>query len=264
LWLGAPALLPVDAKIVGRTAAAEDGSGSIGFGLTRNGPGDARTLWAATQAPADDVLEQALLTARAGDSARLGHLLAPAGVRYVVVLSQTGAGHGMVVPVDPALAEALTRQLDLSISRIDTGGTVYANDAWIPSRAVVPPGVDVRASRGDALAAAASSDVAGVARPVGGTIGHSQATGPGTLLWAEASNTGWHASASGKRLSRSTAFDWTNAFTVPDHAAVGLHYSAGTLPGLLVELEIVAWIVALVVWRRTRPRRSRRDREVAA
>ncbi|MDQ1481012.1 MAG: hypothetical protein QOI44_1873, partial [Actinomycetota bacterium] len=157
LWLGAPALLPVDAKIVGRTSAAEDGSGSIGFGLTRNGPGDARALWAATQTRADDVLEQALLTARAGDSERLGHLLAPAGVRYVVVLSQTGTGHGAVVPVDPALAEALTRQLDLSISRVDTGGTVYANDAWIPSRAVVPPGVDVRAGRGDALAAAASS-----------------------------------------------------------------------------------------------------------
>ena len=39
LWLGDPALLPVDAKVV-------DG---IGFGLTRDGPGDARALWAAPQ-----------------------------------------------------------------------------------------------------------------------------------------------------------------------------------------------------------------------
>jgi hypothetical protein len=221
-------------------------------------------LWAAPQAPADNVLAQALLTARAGDSERLGHLLAPAGVRYVVVLNQTGSGHGAVVPIDPALAEAMTRQLDLSISRIDTGGTVYANDAWIPSRAVVPPGIDVRASRGNALAAAASSDIAGAARAVSGAVGHSRATGPGTLLWAEAANAGWHASASGKRLPRSTAFDWTNAFTLTDRAPVDLHYSAGALPGLLVELEIVAWIVAIVVWRRTRPRRSRRDREVEA
>ena len=51
------------------------------------------------------LLERALITARAGDSERLGHLLAPAGIRYVVVLSQTGAGHGAVVPVDPALAK---------------------------------------------------------------------------------------------------------------------------------------------------------------
>ena len=60
-------------------------------------------------------------------------MLAPAGIRYVVVLSQAGTGHGAVVPVDPALSEALTRQLDLSISRIDTGAIVYANDAWFPS-----------------------------------------------------------------------------------------------------------------------------------
>src|SRR6185437_12574836 len=124
LWLGAPGLLPVDGKIVGGKALAHAGSGSIGFGLSRSGPGDARTLWAAPQTSADDRLEEALLTARAGDSERLGHLLAPAGIRYVVVLSQTGAGHGAVAAVDPALAEAMTHQLDLSISRIDDGGTV--------------------------------------------------------------------------------------------------------------------------------------------
>lgn len=262
LWLGAPALLPVDGKIVGGKALSEAGSGSIGFGLTRNGPGDARGLWAAPQASADNLLEQALLTARAGDSERLGHLLAPAGIRYVVVLSQTGAGHGPVVPVDPALAEAMTRQLDLSISRIDSGGIVYANDAWFPSRAVVPAGTDVKASAGDALAVVARSDVAAVARGVSGPVGHSDATGPGTLLWAEAANSGWHASAGGKRLVHSKAFDWTNAFVLTDRAPVGLRFGAGALPGLLIELEIVAWIVAIVAWRRTRARRSRRDREV--
>ncbi|MDQ1467674.1 MAG: hypothetical protein QOH10_2089, partial [Actinomycetota bacterium] len=264
LWLGAPALLPVDAKIVGRPSSVAEGSGRIGFGLTRNGPGDARALWAAPQATADDLLERALLTARAGNSERLGHLLAPAGVRYVVVLSQTGTGHGAVVPVDPALAEAMTRQIDLSISRVDTGGTVYANDAWIPNRAVVPSSIDVKATRGNALAAAANSDLAGVARGVSGPIGHSLATGPGTLLWAEAADAGWHATANGKGLSRAAAFDWTNAFALTDRAPVGLHFRAGAVPGLLLDLEIVAWIVALVVWRRTRPRRSRRGREVMA
>src|SRR5205823_3127004 len=138
----------------------------IGLGLTRNGPGDARDLWAGAQGRADDLLEHAVLTARAGDSERLGHLLAPAGIRYVVVLRQAGPGHGAVAAVDPALAEAMTHQLDLSISRIDDGGTVYANDAWLPIRAVVPAGTDLSADTGGALAATARSDVAAVARGV--------------------------------------------------------------------------------------------------
>ncbi len=77
LWLGGPSVLPVDGKVVDGTALADAGSGNIGFGLTRNGPGDARALWAAPESRADDLLEQALLTVRAGNSARLGHLLAP-------------------------------------------------------------------------------------------------------------------------------------------------------------------------------------------
>ena len=262
LWLGAPALLPVDAKVVTGKSVADPGG--IGFGITRNGPGDARDLWAGAQRPADDLLERALLTTRAGDSERLGHLLAPAGIRYVVVLSQTGPGHGAVADLDPELADALNRQLDLSISRIDSGGTVYSNDAWFANRAVVPPGTDVRAPTGGALAAAVSTDVASVARGVGGPVGRSDAAGPGTLLWSEAADPGWHASANGHELARSKAFDWTNAFALTERAPVGVHFRTGALPGLLVDLEIVAWIAALVVWRRTRARRRRsRDREAA-
>jgi hypothetical protein len=206
-----------------------------------------------------------LLTARAGKSQRLGHLLAPAGIRYVVVLQQTGPGHGAVAPVDPVLAAALARQLDLSISRVDTGGMVYENDAWIPNRAVVPPRTDVTAKAGEALSTAASSDVAAVARGVSGRVGRSAAAGPGTLLWSDAADSGWHATANGHQLARSKAFDWTNAFALPERAAVALHFRAGALPGLFVTAEVVAWIAALVVWRRTRARRSRsRDRGGAA
>ena len=77
----------------------------------------------------------------------------------MVVLNQAGPGHGAVAPVDPALADAMTRQLDLSVSRIDNGGIVYANDAWIPNRAVVPRGHRCDRVAGEALVDAASSDV---------------------------------------------------------------------------------------------------------
>ena len=71
LWVGAPALLPVDSKVV--TAKGPGNPHGLGFGLTRNGPGDARAISGPrAQSRADDVLERALLTARAGESSGSG------------------------------------------------------------------------------------------------------------------------------------------------------------------------------------------------
>jgi len=250
LWLGNPAVLPVDAKL----------ADAFGYGLTRDGPGDARALWAAPEHEADRMLARAIATARAGDTARLGHLLAPIGVRYVALVGRVAPGHGQQIPADQALGDALARQLDLSVSRIDDGAIVYANDAWIPRRAVVPAGTDVEAAPGTGLREAARADAGSVAHGVGGSLHHSDEAPAGTVLWAEAADAGWHARAGGTALTRSEAFDWTNAFALPDNASVGINYRASLARRLLVVLELVLWIVAVVAWQRTRPvrRRSRR------
>jgi len=248
LWLGAPAALPVDAK-------SSDG---ISYGLSRDGAGDARVLWAAPEQDADRMLGRALAVARAGDTSRLGHLLAPIGVRYVALIGRLAPGNGPRTPVDPALDDALKHQLDLSVSRVDDGGIIYANDAWIPRRAIVPADTDVSAPAGAGLAAAARSDAASVARGISGSVHDSREVGPGTVLWAEASDGGWGASASGSSLTRSAAFDWTNAFELPERSSVGIRYHASVLTRLLVLLAVVLWVVALVAWHRTRPPRRRR------
>jgi hypothetical protein len=214
-------------------------------------------LWAAPEQDADRMLGRALAIARAGETSRLGHLLAPIGVRYVALIGRLAPGHGPRTPVDPALDEALQRQLDLSVSRIDDGGIIYANDAWIPRRAVVPTGTDVAAPAGAGLAAAARSDAASEARGISGSVHDSREVPPGTVLWAEASDGGWRASASGSSLERSAAFDWTNAFELPERASVGIRYRASLPTRLLVWLAVVVWVVALVAWYRTRPPRRR-------
>jgi len=253
LWLGDPSVLPVDAKSV-------DG---IGYGLTRDGPGDARSLWAAPQDAADDQLADALIVARGGETARLGHLLATIGIRYVAVVSRAGPGHGAVIPADATLADALTRQLDLSVSRIDDGAIIYSNDAWIPRRAVVPADTDVTATAGSGFQSAARRDA--TIQPVGvvGPVLRSAPTGPGTLLWAEAANPGWHASADGRALTRTNAFDWTNAFALPTTASVAIQYRAGAPAGLLIDVEIVAWVAALAIWYQTRRKRRRPERTMS-
>ncbi len=248
LWVGDPSVLPADSKLVG----------GIGFTLTRDGAGDARALWAAPQSRADTLVGEAVVTASLGRTARLGHLLAPAAVRYVAVLSRPGPGHGGVVPPPANLADALARQLDLSVSRIVDGGVIYSNDAWLPHLAVVPPGTPVDANGTSPLVSAAQSDASSVARGIAASGHGSKPVGPGTLLLSEAANPGWHARAAGRDLSRWSAFGWTNALALPAPAAVGVGFRAGTTTGALLDAQLISWAVVLIAWRRTRGGARRR------
>ena len=246
LWVGDPNVLPADAKVVG----------DVGFALTRNGPGDARASWAAPEQHADRVLAGMIDAAASGTTVRLGHLLAPAGVRYIAFVRRAAPGSGAFGRDETRLDDALARQLDLTLSRVDDSGLVYDNDAWIPTRAVVPPGnTGVQVDGRDPPAAAVRSDAAGVAG-VAATAGTTSAAGPGTLLWSEAANPRWVATANGRRLVRRDAFGWTNAFALDAHAPVHVRYAGTGALSIARFAEIAIWLATAVLWFATRRRRD--------
>jgi GT2 family glycosyltransferase len=252
LWVGDPTILPADAKV----------ANGVGFALTRDGAGDARALWAAPEQDADRVLARAMDAARTGSTSRLGHLLAPTGVRYIAFVRRAAPDSGPRGGDQTSVSDALARQLDLTMSRSDDNSIVYQNDAWVPSHALVPADkTDAMHLAGtDPLAAALRSDATGV-RGVSAPNGKTSAVGPGTLLWSEAADSGWHASANGAPLPRRDAFGWTNAFTLDRNASVAVHYDGGFLHSFARVVEVGIWIVAVAAWVMTRRRRSRRRRE---
>jgi hypothetical protein len=238
LWIGDPTRLPADPKTVGGT----------GFALTRNGTGDARALWAAPSGAADRELGKAVAQMQRGATFRLGHLVASAGVRYVAFVTGERGGNA-------ALAGALGRQLDLTLSRVDANSTLYQNDAFVPLHALLPAAAGASAVDVTVSATIARTELGAV--PGVRTSGtRTEPTGPGTLLWSEASNANWRAHADGHSLARRDAFGSTNAFTVPARARVDVHYSAG-IGSLIVHLfEILLWLAAVAIWFVTRRKRS--------
>jgi GT2 family glycosyltransferase len=243
LWLGDPAVLPGDSKL----------AGTAGFALTRDGTGDARDLWAAPRSDADGVVARAVSDAEAGTTARLGHLVAPAGVRYVVFLTRAAPGAGVRAAPQPRLADALARQLDLELSRLDDDVAVYENEAWIPMHAMVPRAAAMAIDVRDARAAALRAEAAGVKGvPVAG--GRTATVGPGTLLWSEAADARWRAEAGGRALARRDAFGWTNAFEVPTRTEVRVRYRAPAGAAAWRVLTVLAWVAAGVGWIATRRR----------
>ncbi len=248
LWVGDPAVLPLDPARV---------STGLSYTLTRNGPGDARELLRAPRTTTRDPVADAVTAAVAGRTSRLGRIVAPMGVRYVAVPLRSGPG-GAAGRTPAALDAALRDQLDLARLGSDSALELYENQAWYPGRTVVHGRHStIPAQPRDPAQAAANSDLSG-SRPLG-----DQPSAPGTVLWFEADDAGWHATAAGHALAHRPAFGITNQFRLDTRAAVTITHDGQGTRYLLIGAEVILWVLALLWWSRGRRRGRSADREAA-
>jgi len=251
LWVGDAAMLPLDPVEVDAT---------LSWSMTRNGPGDARELLRAPATSEDRVIDRALLAARAGQTSRLGRMLAPAGVRYVALALRNGID-GARGRQPPGVSGALGNQLDLARLGSEPGLVLYENLSWAPARAVLPAdGADeVPIGDVDPLDSTVRTDLDGATR-----VGNAP-VGPGTLLLAEAYDDGWSATARGKTLPHGRAFGFTNSFTQNARGEVSFSHSGQSRRYGLLLLEAALWVVAVTWWLWGRTKKSkvrvRTDRE---
>lgn len=259
LWVGAPDALP----LAGRQL--EPG---VAYGTSFDGQPDLADDWASGLSGASSQLAADLLLVQSGLTTKLGHLLAPAGISYVVIPNHVGAtgGGGPAVPVPNAILSGLALQTDLQAQDVsDPDYTVYRNAAWSPVRSVLPA---------TAAAAAATSGAGGVrqlqetdlsrAAPVltGGSASGSSGTVPAgeQVVVGSTRSSGWHLVAGGQTVSAQAAFGWAMSFPTPASAdpeeSARLTYSAPFLVRAGYFIEIVLWVAAaviLVIDRRRRP-----------
>ncbi len=249
LWAGDPAALPLDPVVL------RDGTGYV---LTRNGPGDVTEQWRAPEHDADHVIDRALLLAAAGRTNRLGRMLAPMGVRYVVVPSTQGRDGGAAGDAPVALRRAMAQQLDLARLRSSRGLVLYENVAYAPIRAAVsPPALPVDSRRPNR--AALTTDLTrAVPLPSDG------ATAVGTAFWGEAYDSEWKATGNGDTLRHQEPFGWANGFVVDRRATVSIAYEAQWLRWAMLGGALVIWVLVMWRWRRTRVRRDPSTRAIAA
>lgn len=254
LWVGDPEVLPVDAiPLHGPLHGPLRGSaepGELGFALTRDGVGDVRDLLPASPGAGDGLLEESLVLARSGRTARLGHLLAPMSVRYVAIVDRSAPNSRVRAAPDPRLVDALTSQLDLTVARRTEGLVLYENEAWAPRRALADGAAAAlavdEAGRDDPIAAATRAELA-TAIPVRGALGNSDVERRGTLLFSERYAEGWRAVLDGQVLEHRKSFGWANAYEIPDGGTVSLRYDAGGLHAFRVVVPAVLWVAALAL-----------------
>ncbi|HEX9995400.1 MAG TPA: hypothetical protein VGB14_20945, partial [Acidimicrobiales bacterium] len=249
LWLGDPDALPL---------AGWELDDGVAWALADGAAPGIQQQWAGSEEGATGLVGDAVRAAAAGRTTRLGRLLAPFAVRYVVVPQRLAP-----VPVDSperpapaALARILGAQLDLEERRLNDAVLVYENVAALPARAALPAG---SVPAGGGLAATASSALPDAEPVLPGAGGFADFAGdvPGDrdVLWSAAFSDRWRLDGAGAEHRR--AFGWANAWSSGDGGAATLSYATPPVRHVLLTVQVLLWLVAVqfvLVGRRRRRR----------
>jgi hypothetical protein len=261
LWIGDPRALPQPGWEL---------TGGVAYALSNNGAPDVRDAWTGDPTHAEDLVADALGLATSGESARLGRMLGPMSVRYIVVPLRAGpqASGAPAYPPPSAVLNTLAGQLDLRQKDVDDALVVYENEAWIPQRAMLADPV-AAASDEAGFESLVRTDLAGSTAALPGTDGANRWQGdlnPGTLYLSAPGDNGWHLTVAGATVTRRTAFGWANAFTVDGAGAATLGFDTPLTRPLMVAVQAVLWLVTAVValGRGRRRERGERQRHPAA
>jgi GT2 family glycosyltransferase len=235
LWVGAPDAVPLAARPL---------DPGIGLAAAYNGQPGLADLWITGRQGAVPVLAADLRLVQDRLTTKLGHLLAPAAVRYIVVPNHNAptGSDAAAVPSPGSLLAGLPLQTDLQLVNTDPNYTVYENAAWAPARMVLPEAAVPAASAAAGTRQLQETDLSGVP-PLGRLP-----VPPGSTVYVSATReSGWRLHQGGASVAPQPAFGWAMSFAVPP-GATGLPRvtapSAGGLhAGQLV--QIVLWVAAI-------------------
>ncbi|MFN2505646.1 MAG: glycosyltransferase family 2 protein [Acidimicrobiales bacterium] len=236
LWLGDPQVLPLDGWRL---------SEGLAYATSRNGPPDATDLLPGSPSSATETIAGSLRLAQQGDTARLGRLLAPMAVRYIVVPVDRATGGEVSgrFPVTPTLTRALVSQIDLRQLPSDPAVAVYENTSWGPGRAVLPD----RLSGTLPTDLGPGADLSG-ATPVlleGGPVRFSGTVTGGTVLVSEGGSSRWALSVDGDRASRRDAYGVASAYRPSGTGRAVLRYQTPIIRYGAILLQLALWALAV-------------------
>ena len=242
LWVGDPEVMPLGGWRLGEDLA---------YATSENGVPDVTDLWAGSADGPTTMIADALEVAALGETARLGRLLAPLGIRYVVIVERVAPAiyDTPVHPVPRAITTTMATQLDLR--RIDVDGAlgVYENAAWSPVRAALPPEL-AEAGRDSGFPLLAGLDWTPAEPVLPRRHGYSRFTGDvedgdGAIYFAAKASSRWSLEVDGEDAPRRTAFGWANSFTPEGSGAATLKYATAPLRYALVVLQALLWAGAV-------------------
>jgi hypothetical protein len=240
LWLGDPAALPL---------ASWELSDGVAYATTDAGTPRVQDLWVGSDEGRTGLLADAVELARSGQTARLGRLLAPMGVRYIAVPERLAPAPFAddPLPLPREYGATLAAQLDLVPLDVPAGLSVFRNEAFVPVRSSLPGDLELPAGGG--ISAAAEIDLSGAEAALPdeeGTLHWSGDLDDGTLvLFSAAHSERWELRVAGDDAEQSKPFGWANGFDVPEGGDATLSFVTPPVRYVILAVEALLWLWVL-------------------
>jgi hypothetical protein len=251
LWLGDPAVLPV---------AGRELRPGVGYGTSDEGLPLVRDRWVAAPAGPSTLIADVVEVAEARETSRVGRLLAPMGIRYIIVPEDAAPGMPGRHPV-PDLVGVLAEQLDLVRVDVDPEIHVFRNAAWVPERAVVAAGtLPMDDEGGGYIELANAQPLVGATPILLDSREYATWTGEltaGDVYVAAAESEQWdlRLDDTDEPVERSRAYDWANGFRVGASGPATLRFDTPSWYQALLGVQQLLWLIALGVLRAAAIRR---------
>ena len=248
LWIGDPELLP---------ASGWRYDDDMAYAATDRGVPTVLDRLPGAPPGATPLLADSLRLAEDGRTDRLGHLLAPMGVRYVVVISRLAPSSttitGQRTP-PRSLTAMLAQQLDLEEIPVADGLLVYRNTAAPSARSVLPAREGDRTEFTDAVADELAGAEPALTEDSGAVGAVGEVPAAGDVLVSQTADDDWQLRIDGVPVARRTDYGWTNLFTTSRAGSATLTYQTPVLHRLASVGQVALWVAVLVVRRRLRRR----------
>ncbi|MEX2627337.1 MAG: glycosyltransferase [Ilumatobacteraceae bacterium] len=247
LFVGDPRVLPL------RGVEYERG---IAYAVVDGARLDFTDRWPAPVSAADDLTREALDRIADGGTLRSGRLLAPLGIRYVVVPEIDGVGSTVAdpIPVPDGLLAAMRRQLDLGETFGAPNIHVFENRSWLPVSALLT-GPSATASSVTDVDSLVAADRGG-ARPLlseldplsTGTVG----VEPGVAHLAVPFDERWTLRLDGAAVEARPGFGVTTAFDLAEPGVAEVDYRTSNDRRVAIALQTLAWLLVFLAATRLR------------
>jgi GT2 family glycosyltransferase len=242
LYVGDPRVLPVP----GHEFAA-----GIGYAVTDSGDLDFTHRFSTDSTPADEAVERAIGLIADGSTLRAGRLLAPLGIRFVVVPLTDGARSTVRHPIEApfGIVEALRAQLDLGDYQGHPSLEMFINRAWFPVGAQLT-GATADASRQAGDDVLVRADLSGA---VPSMVGIDRGTSvpyevlPGVVHVAIPFDDRFTLGVDDEVLQSRTGFGLTTAFDISEPGVGQIAYEQDPDRSWWLAVQAVLWLVVLVL-----------------
>ena len=242
LYVGDPRLLPV---------RANQYRPGIGYAIADAGPLDFTDIFAGPSSPGDQAVEHALDLIASGSTLRAGQVLAPLGIRYIVVPRTDGARSTVDDPLalPDGLIASLQNQLDIGALYGPPSLDIFVNRSWMPVGAQLT-GATAEASKlagSDALVRADLSRAVLSFVGVDGALEGANEVAPGVVHLAVPFDSRITLSVDGREVVARPGFGLTTAFDIDTHGVGTLGYREDSTRRVWVLAQVVLWLALLVV-----------------